>query len=130
MPEVREEEIYNALLKFRGEGKVLIVKAEALLSLIPQDTHKRDRPDTILWVDITLRLFGQEFNVRIPIPIEGEKNNSDAANPNNLLTSCVAFIRPPMGRIWFHQNPTSHRFKHAQSIKRNQLLKTQEEGKY
>lgn len=79
MPEVREEEIYNALLKFRGEGKVVIGKAEALLSLIPQDTHKRDRPDTILWVDITLRLFGQEFNVRIPIPIEGEKNSIDDA---------------------------------------------------
>lgn len=79
MPEVREEEIYEALLKFKGEGKIVIGKAEALLSLIPQDTHKHDRPDSILWVDILLRLFGQEFRLRIPIPIEGEKNSIDDA---------------------------------------------------
>lgn len=79
MPEVREEEIYKALLEFKGEGKVVIGKAEALLSLIPQDTHKHDRPDSILWVDIVLRLFGQEFKLRVPIPIEGQKNSIDEA---------------------------------------------------
>ncbi|GAI29070.1 unnamed protein product, partial [marine sediment metagenome] len=41
--------------------------------------HKHDRPDSILWVDILLRLFGQEFKLRIPIPIEGEKNSIDDA---------------------------------------------------
>ncbi len=79
MPEVREEEIYEALLRFRGEKKVVIGKAEALLSLTPQDTHKHDRPDSILWVDILLRLFGQELKLRIPIPVEGEKNSIDDA---------------------------------------------------
>ena len=79
MPEVREEAIYKALLKFKGEGKMVIGKAEVLLSLTPQDTHKHDRPDSILWVDILLRLFGQEFKLRIPIPIEGEKNSIDDA---------------------------------------------------
>ena len=79
MPEVREKGIYRALLKYKGEGKMVIGKTEVLLSLTPQDTHQRDRPDSILWVDILLGLFGQEFKLRIPIPIEGEKNSIDDA---------------------------------------------------
>jgi len=79
MPEVREREIYKALLKYKGEGKMVIGKTQVLLSLVPQDTHKRDRPDSILWVNILLGLFGQEFEIKIPIPIEGEKNSIDDA---------------------------------------------------
>lgn len=79
MPEVREREIYKALLKYKGGGKMVIGKTQVLLSLAPEDTHKHDRPDSILWVDILLRLFGQEFKIRIPIPIEGEKNSIDDA---------------------------------------------------
>jgi len=73
MPEVKESVIYNALLKYKGTGTIKIGNAEVILSLNPKDTHKKDRPDSILWIEITLKLFGQKFNVKLPLPIEGEK---------------------------------------------------------
>jgi len=73
MPEVKESVIYNVLLKYKGTGTIKIGNAEVVLSLNPKDTHKKDRPDSILWIEISLKLFGQKFNVRLPIPIEGEK---------------------------------------------------------
>jgi len=73
VPEIKESEIYNALLKYKGKKTLKIGDAEVILSLNPRDIHKKDRPDSILWIEMTLKLFGQKFDVRLPIPIEGEK---------------------------------------------------------
>ena len=48
------------------------------MSLVPEDIHKFDRPDSILWVNISLRIFTQTLRIRIPIPVEGEKHAIDA----------------------------------------------------
>ena len=79
MPEVREEEVYNALLKFKGDEKAKIGKAEIILSLTPVDIHNVDRPDSILWIDISLKLFGQNLKLKVPIPVEAEKHGIDDA---------------------------------------------------
>ena len=79
MPEVREEDVYNALLKFKGEGTIKIGKAEIHLSLTPIDVHTIGRPDSILWLEVSLRLFGQNLKLRVPVPIEAEKNGIDDA---------------------------------------------------
>jgi hypothetical protein len=78
MPEVKEDDIYNALLRFKGENKAKIGAAEILLSLVPEDIHKFDRPDSILWVNISLKIFGQILKIRLPIPVEGEKHAIEA----------------------------------------------------
>ena len=74
MPEVRERDVYNALLKFKGEGSIEIGEAEIHLSLTPVDVHTVGRPDSILWLEVSLGLFGQDLKLRIPVPIEAEKN--------------------------------------------------------
>ena len=79
MPQVKENDIYNALLKLKGENSVKIGKAEVVLSLIPEDIHKTDRPDSILWVNISLKIFGQNLRLRVPVPVEGEKHGIDDA---------------------------------------------------
>lgn len=78
MPEVNEADVYNALLEVKGEAKLRIGKAEITLSLIPEDVHRVDRPDSILWVKISLRIFGQNLTTVIPIPVEAEKHGKDA----------------------------------------------------
>lgn len=76
MPEVREDDIYNSLLKFKGKSEVVkIGKTEIVLSLTPEDTHKFDRPDSILWVEMSMKLFGQNLKLKVPIPVEGEKHS-------------------------------------------------------
>jgi len=74
VPEVKESEIYNALLKYKGTKTFKIGNADVIFSLNPRDTHKKDRPDSILWIEITLKIFQQKFEVRLPIPTEGEKS--------------------------------------------------------
>ena len=74
MPEVKESEIYNALLKYKGTGTFKIGNVDIILSLNPRDTHKKDRPDSILRIEITLKIFGTKVEVSLPIPIEGEKS--------------------------------------------------------
>ena len=74
MPQVKEEDIYNALLKLKGENRAKIGKAQITLSLIPEDIHKIDRPDSILWFNISLKIFGQNLRIRVPVPVEGEKH--------------------------------------------------------
>lgn len=75
MPEVKEEEVYSALLNFRGKSKVVkIGKAEIISSLTPENTHKLGRPDSILWIEISLRLFRQNLRIKVPIPVEAEKH--------------------------------------------------------
>ena len=74
MPEVKERDVYNALLKFKGEGFIEIGEAEVHLCLTPVDVHTVGRPDSILWLEVALGLFGQDLKLRVPVPIEAEKN--------------------------------------------------------
>lgn len=73
MPEVSEKDVYNALLRYKGTWKIDVQDTQISLSLNPIDLHDVDSPDCILWVDIGLRLFGQDLKLRVPIPIEAEK---------------------------------------------------------
>jgi hypothetical protein len=73
MPEVNEKEVCDALLKYKGSGKMHIENAEISLSLDPVDIHSVDSPDCLLWIYISLKLFGQDLKLRIPIPVEAEK---------------------------------------------------------
>lgn len=73
MVEVNEKEVFQALLKYKGEGKVNIGETEITIDLNPVDIHKIDSPDCILWVNISLKLLGQVLRLRIPIPVEAEK---------------------------------------------------------
>lgn len=73
MPEVNEKEVYDALLKYKGSGKMHIENAEIDLSLDPVDIHNVDSPDCLLWIHVSLKLFGQYLKLRIPIPVEAEK---------------------------------------------------------
>lgn len=79
MPEVRESEVHKALLGIRGEGSLRIGEADVEISLRPLDVHTIGRPDGILWVDISLRIFGQDLRLRIPVPIEAEKSGIGGA---------------------------------------------------
>lgn len=73
MPEVNEKKVYTALLKYKGSGKIQIEKAEIILSLDPIDIHSGDSPDFILGINISLKLFGQDLKIKVPIPVEAEK---------------------------------------------------------
>ena len=73
MPGVSEKNIYNALLRYKGSGKIDIEGTEVSLSLNPIDIHGSDSPDCLLWMEISLRLFGQNLKLKIPIPVEAEK---------------------------------------------------------
>lgn len=73
MPEVDEEKVYNALLRYKGSARIDINDAEISLSLNPVDIHNTDSPDFLLWVDLSIKLFGQELKARFPIPVEAEK---------------------------------------------------------
>ncbi len=73
MPEVNEKKVYNALLKYKGSGKIDIEGSDIGLSLNPIDIHGIDSPDCLLWMDISLKLFGHDLKLKIPIPVEAEK---------------------------------------------------------
>ena len=73
MPEVNEKKVYDALLRYKGKGKIVIDDAEISLSLNPIDIHGTDSPDCLLWIDISLKIFGQDLKLRVPIPLEAEK---------------------------------------------------------
>jgi len=73
VPEVNEKKVYDVLLRYKGEGKIEIEDADISLSLNPIDIHDIDSPDCLLWIDISLRLFGQDLKLKVPIPIEAEK---------------------------------------------------------
>lgn len=74
MPEVNVEKVYRALLKYKGKkAKINIEDAEICISLNPVDIHKVDSPDCLLWVEISLKLLGQDLKLRIPVPVEAEK---------------------------------------------------------
>jgi len=73
MPEVSVKELYNALLRYKGEGKIDIQDAEIKVALNPIDIHGADSPDCLLWIEISLKLLGQNLKLKIPIPVEAEK---------------------------------------------------------
>jgi hypothetical protein len=73
LPEVTEKKVHAALLRYRGKGQTNIQGTRIDISLDPEDIHTFDSPDILLWVSISLRLFGQDLRLRIPIPIEAEK---------------------------------------------------------
>ena len=79
MAEVREKEVYDALLQYQGYGSAMMNNNEIKISLTPEDVHHIGRPDCILWVEITFRIFDQHLRIKVPMPIEAEKNGiSDA----------------------------------------------------
>ena len=73
MPEVKERQIYDALLRHKGKGEIKIGNAEIDLSLNPIDLHGIDSPDCLLWIYISLKLFGQDLKLRVPVLVEAEK---------------------------------------------------------
>lgn len=73
MPEVRERDVCDALLRYKGSGKINIGEAEIGVSLIPVDNHNADSPDCLLMIELSLKLFGQDLKLKIPIPVEAEK---------------------------------------------------------
>lgn len=79
MPDVLETEVHEALLRFSGEDSVRIGEAKVEICLTPLDVHTVGRPDGILWLDASLRIFEQDLRLRIPIPIEAEKNGIPSA---------------------------------------------------
>lgn len=75
-----EKDVYNALLKCRGQSQTMnIGNAEVQIALRPQDNHASDSPDFLLWVEMAVHVFGQPLDIRIPIPVEAEKAGIDAA---------------------------------------------------
>lgn len=74
MPEVREKEVYDSLLRYKGKGCVKVGDNNIDIVLTPRDVHNLGRPDCILWVEISLRVFDQSLKLDIPIPVEAEKN--------------------------------------------------------
>lgn len=73
MPNVSEDDVYDALLTCKGMAELDLGKAHVSVYLNPIDIHNSDSPDFILWVDISIRIFGQDLKLRIPLPVEAEK---------------------------------------------------------
>lgn len=73
MPKVNEKKVYTALLKHEGRAKIDIGGAEINFSLHSIDIHSLDSPDCLLWIDVSLKIFGQDLKLRVPIPVEAEK---------------------------------------------------------
>lgn len=79
MPEVSEREVYNALLRYKGSGKINMTNTEVSFSFTPIDIHGIDSPDSLLWIEVSLKLFGQTVKLKIPIAVEAEKGGIDYA---------------------------------------------------
>ena len=73
MPEVKERNVYSALLKCKGSQEISIGSATINISLNPMDIHDIGSPDIILWLEASIKLFGQHLNLKVPIPVEAEK---------------------------------------------------------
>ena len=74
---IKEDELYNKLLKLKEEGKINIALKD--IEIIPNYKLK-DSPDFVLKVILRLSLPFQDFRVEIPLPLELEK----AGVPNAL----------------------------------------------
>lgn len=73
MPSVEERTVSAALIKYKGTKEFDIGDAHITLSLNPVDVHDMDSPDFIFWVELSMRIFGQDMKLRIPLPFEAEK---------------------------------------------------------
>ena len=74
---IKEDELYNKLLKLKEEGKINITLKD--IEIIPNYKLK-DSPDFVLKVILRLSLPFQDFRMEIPLPLELEK----AGVPNAL----------------------------------------------
>ena len=79
MPKVNEGHVYDGLLRYSGEDRVRIGDAEIRLRLRPDDIHATDSPDCLLWIELSFRLFGQQVQLKVPIPVEAEKGGTPGA---------------------------------------------------
>lgn len=74
MPRIREEEVYNIFLKkIKGDVLAKIKDVDVCVKFRPEDVHTYDSPDIILWLEVDFKIFGENFNVKVPIPIEVEE---------------------------------------------------------
>ncbi len=73
MPDVDERKVFDALLKYRLEGRIASEHTSVQIRLCPVDNHVGDSPDFLLWVEVEFELFGQPVKLKVPIPIEAEK---------------------------------------------------------
>ena len=67
---IKEDELYNKLLKLKEEGKINIALKD--IEIIPNYKLK-DSPDFVLKVILRLSLPFQDFEMEIPLPLELEK---------------------------------------------------------
>ena len=67
---IKEDELYNKLLKLKEEGKINITLKD--IEIIPNYKLK-DSPDFVLKVILKLSLPFQDFKMEIPLPLELEK---------------------------------------------------------
>lgn len=67
---IKEDELYNKLLKLKEEGKINITLKD--IEIIPNYKLK-DSPDFVLKVILRLSLPFQDFEMEIPLPLELEK---------------------------------------------------------
>ena len=67
---IKEDELYNKLLKLKEEGKINITLKD--IEIIPNYKLK-DSPDFVLKVILKLSLPFQDFEMEIPLPLELEK---------------------------------------------------------
>jgi len=67
---IKEDELYNKLLKLKEEGKINITLKD--IEIIPNYKLK-DSPDFVLKVILRLSLPFQDFKMEIPLPLELEK---------------------------------------------------------
>ena len=67
---IKDDELYNKLLKLKEEGKINITLKD--IEIIPNYKLK-DSPDFVLKVILRLSLPFQDFKMEIPLPLELEK---------------------------------------------------------
>ena len=67
---IKDDELYNKLLKLKEEGKINITLKD--IEIIPNYKLK-DSPDFVLKVILKLSLPFQDFKMEIPLPLELEK---------------------------------------------------------
>src|SRR4051812_2162816 len=84
MPPVDESKVFNALLAFRGQGIVALGDQELVVEVEPIDNHSGDSPDFFLWIKLSFAIFGQQVQVRLPIPVEAEKGGIDGGALDDL----------------------------------------------
>ena len=87
MTRVQEEDVHDALLRYAGEGSVKIGDGEIDIGITPVDIHTIDSPDCLLWLEVKLEIFSEEFHLKIPLPVEAE-----AAGLNHAKEDLEKFI--------------------------------------